>query len=90
MDRIRSLAIGGFLLFAPVMLAQQTVTEPGRPLKGPVQASDLPDVGNQLKVLTQKLDLTADQQPKVKGTSRNCMKPRKQSCRTKPFRAINC
>ena len=55
------------LLFAPVMLAQQTATEPGRPLKGPVQASDLPDVGNQLKVLTQKLDLTADQQPKVKG-----------------------
>jgi len=67
MDRIRSIAIGGLLLFAPVMLAQQTATEPGRPLKGPVQASDLPDVGNQLKVLTQKLDLTADQQPKVKG-----------------------
>ena len=67
MDRIRSLALGGFLLFAPVMLGQQTATEPGRPLKGPVQSSDLPDVGNQLKVLTQKLDLTTDQQPKVKG-----------------------
>jgi Spy/CpxP family protein refolding chaperone len=66
MNHIRLFAIGIMLMFAPVMLAQQTTTEPGRPLKGAVQASDLPDVGNQLKVLTQKLDLTADQQPKVK------------------------
>jgi Spy/CpxP family protein refolding chaperone len=66
MNHIRLFAIGIMLMFAPVMLAQQTTTEPGPPLKGAVQASDLPDVGNQLKVLTQKLDLTADQQPKVK------------------------
>ena len=66
MNRIRLLAIGSMLIFAPVILAQQTATEPGRPLKGAVLASDLPDVGNQLKVLTEKLDLTADQQPKVK------------------------
>src|SRR5882672_2236096 len=66
MNRIRLFVIGGMLMFAPVMLAQQTATEPGRPLKGTVQASDLPDVGNQLKVLTEKLDLTGEQQPKVK------------------------
>ena len=47
-------------------LAQQTATEPGRPLEGAVLVSDLPDIGNQLEVLTEKLDLTADQQPKVK------------------------
>ena len=66
MNHIHSLAIWSMLTFAPVLLAQQTSTEPGRPLEGPVMASDLPDVGNQLKVLTEKLDLTADQQPKVK------------------------
>jgi len=67
MNRIRLFAIGSLLMFAPDRLAQQTTTEPGRPLKGAVQASDLPDVGNQLKVLTEKLDLTAEQQPKVKA-----------------------
>jgi Spy/CpxP family protein refolding chaperone len=67
MNRIRLFAIGSLLMFAPVMLAQQTTTEPGRPLKCVVQAGDLPDVGNQLKVLTEKLDLTAEQQPKVKA-----------------------
>jgi len=66
MNRIRLFAISSLLMFAPVMLAQQTATEPGRPLKGAVQAGDLPDVANQLKVLTEKLDLTAEQQPKVK------------------------
>jgi Spy/CpxP family protein refolding chaperone len=67
MNHIRSLAIGSILIFAPVMLAQQTATEPGRPLEGAVLASDLPDIGNQLKVLTEKLDLTADQQPRIKA-----------------------
>ncbi len=66
MNRIRLFVIGSMLMFAPVMLAQQAATEPGRPLKGAVLAADLPDVGNQLKTLTEKLNLTADQQPKVK------------------------
>ncbi len=66
MNRIRLFVIGSMLMFAPVMLAQQAATEPGRPLKGAVLAADLPDVGNQLKALTEKLNLTADQQPKVK------------------------
>jgi len=67
MNRIHLFAIGSLLMFAPVTLAQQAATEPGRPLKGAVQAGDLPDVGNQLKVLTEKLDLTAEQQPRVKA-----------------------
>lgn len=66
MNRIRLFVIGSMLMFPPVVPAQQTATEPGRPLKAAVQASDLPDVGNQLKVLTGKLDLTAEQRLKVK------------------------
>jgi len=65
MNRIRLLAIGSMLLIAPAMLAQQT-TQTGGPAKGAAQDVGLPDVGDQLKVLTQKLDLSVDQQPKVK------------------------
>jgi Spy/CpxP family protein refolding chaperone len=65
MNRIRLLAIGSMLLIAPAMLAQQTA-QTGGPAKGAAQGVGLPDVGDQLKVLTQKLDLSADQQPKVK------------------------
>lgn len=65
MNRIRFLAIGSVLLIAPAMPAQQT-TQTGGPAKGAAQSISLPDVGDQLKVLTQKLDLSVDQQPKVK------------------------
>jgi Spy/CpxP family protein refolding chaperone len=65
MNRIRLLAIGGMLLIAPAMLAQQ-IAQTGGPAKGAAQGAGLPDVGDQLKVLTQKLDLSVDQQPKVK------------------------
>ena len=65
MNRIRLLAIGSMLLIAPAMLAQQTAPT-GGPAKGAAQGVVLPDVGDQLKVLTQKLDLSVDQQPKVK------------------------
>jgi Spy/CpxP family protein refolding chaperone len=65
MNRIRLLAIGSMLLIAPAMLAQQTA-QTGGPAKGATQDVGLPDVGDQLKVLTQKLDLSVDQQPKVK------------------------
>jgi Spy/CpxP family protein refolding chaperone len=65
MNRIRLLAIGGMLLIAPAMLAQQTA-QTGGPAKDAAQGVGLPDVGDQLKVLTQKLDLSVDQQPKVK------------------------
>lgn len=65
MNRIRLLAIGSMLLIAPAMLAQQTAQTGGH-AKGAAQGVGLPDVGDQLKVLTQKLDLSVDQQPKVK------------------------
>jgi len=66
MNRIRLLAIGSLLLIAPRMLAQQTAPT-GEPAKGAAQGVVLPDVGDQLKVLTQKLGLSVDQQPKVKA-----------------------
>ena len=65
MNRIRLLAIGSMLLIAPGMLAQQTAPT-GEPTKSAAQGVRLPDVGDQLKVLTQKLDLSVDQQSKVK------------------------
>lgn len=65
MNRIRLLAIGSMLLIAPAMLAQQAAPTAGS-TKGAAQGVVLPDVGDQLKVLTQKLDLSVDQQPKVK------------------------
>jgi replicative DNA helicase len=65
MNRIRLLAIGSMLSIAPGMLAQQTAPT-GEPGKGAAQGVVLPDVGDQLKVLTQKLALSVDQQSKVK------------------------
>ena len=65
MNRIRLIAIGSMLLIAPAMPAQQTTPTSG-PAKGAARGVGLPDVGDQLKVLTQKLDLSVDQQPKVK------------------------
>ena len=66
MNRIRLLAIGGILLIAPVIQPQLTA-QTGEPAKGAPQGVVLPDVGDQLKVLTQKLGLSVDQQPKVKA-----------------------
>ncbi|HEY2546306.1 MAG TPA: hypothetical protein VGI46_09590 [Candidatus Acidoferrum sp.] len=57
MNRIRSFAIGTILMFAPSMLAQQTSSN---------SSGGLPTVEEQLKVLTGKLDLTGDQQTKIK------------------------
>jgi len=65
MNRIRLLAIGSMLLIAPGMLAQQTAPT-GESAKVAAQGVVLPYVGDQLKVLTQKLGLSVDQQPKVK------------------------
>ena len=65
MNRIRLLAIGSMLSIPPPILGQQTAP-PGEPAKGAAQGVVLPDVGDQLKVLTRKLDLSGDQQAKVK------------------------
>ena len=62
MNRIPLLAIGILLMFASVMLAQQ----PAAPGKDAAQSHGLPDVEEQLKVLTEKLNLTAAQQAKVR------------------------
>lgn len=59
MNRIRLLALGTMVMFASTMAAQQTTT--GGPAKNSV-----PTAEEQLKVLTGKLDLTGDQQAKIK------------------------
>jgi Spy/CpxP family protein refolding chaperone len=67
MSRIHLLAVWTMLMFASAVPAQQAGAKPGGVAKDAAQGSDLPDVGMQLKVLTEKLDLTGDQQPKVKN-----------------------
>lgn len=65
----RLLAIGTLLIVALTAPAQQTATGPGAANKekhGQRGAQDgVPTVESQLKVLTEKLDLTGDQQAKV-------------------------
>ena len=56
MNHIRLLAIGTTLMFALTTVAQQT-TRPG---------GGVPTVQGHLKVLTEKLALTSDQQTKIK------------------------
>ncbi len=67
----RLLAIGTMLIVALTAPAQQTATRPGGTDKeehGQRGAQDgVPTVESQLKVLTEKLDLTGDQQDKVKA-----------------------
>jgi chromosome segregation ATPase len=55
MNHIRSLAIGTMLIFALATVAQQTTTQ-----------SAVPSVEKHLQVLAEKLDLTSDQQAKIK------------------------
>jgi hypothetical protein len=70
LNRIRLLAIGTILILALTAPAQQTAIGPGVADKqehGQRGAqADLPTVETQLKVLTEKLDLTGDQQVKIK------------------------
>jgi hypothetical protein len=67
MNRIRLLAIGtmfgAILMFALTTLAQQTTTS-GDAHGG--NGGGVPTVDGHLKVLTEKLDLTGDQQAKIK------------------------
>jgi len=70
MNRFHSLAIGTIFIFTLAAPAQQAATAPGASDKnehGQAGTQDgVPAVDEQLKVLTVKLDLTADQQAKVK------------------------
>ena len=64
MNRSRLIAIGIMLMFALTTVAQQTA--PGGPAKGVSGDSGVPTVETHLKLLTEKLDLTGDQQAKIK------------------------
>jgi Spy/CpxP family protein refolding chaperone len=70
MNRFHSLAFGSILIFALAVPAQQTATAPGstdKSAQGHAGAQDdVPSVADQLKGLTAKLDLTDDQQAKIK------------------------
>jgi hypothetical protein len=70
MNRFHSLAIGSILIFALTAPAQQAATAHGATDKnehGQLGTQDgVPTVDEQLKVLTNKLDLTADQQARIK------------------------
>ena len=70
MNRFQSLALGTILIFALNVSAQQTTTAPGSANMGgqgqPSTQDDLPSADDQLKILTIKLDLTDDQQAKIK------------------------
>ena len=59
MNRIHSSAIETLVIFALAVLAQQTATSG-------VEGGGMPTVEEQLKVLTEKLDLTATQRARVR------------------------
>jgi hypothetical protein len=70
MNRFHALAFGTILIFALNVPAQQTATAPGSSDKSeqgqPSTQDDVPSASEQLKVLTNKLDLTDDQKAKIK------------------------
>jgi hypothetical protein len=65
----RVLTIGTMLIVALTAPAQQTATRPGGTDKDEhgqsASQDDVPKVGQMLKVLTEKLDLTGDQQARI-------------------------
>jgi hypothetical protein len=70
MNRFQSLALGTVLIFALNVTAQQTATAPGSTNQGgqgqPATQDDVPSADDQLKILTIKLDLSDDQQARIK------------------------
>lgn len=68
MNRVRLLAIGTMLLFASITVAQQATTSADGPAKtAPAgELAGVPTAEAQLKFLTAKLDLTSEQQAKIK------------------------
>jgi Spy/CpxP family protein refolding chaperone len=70
MNHFRLLAIGTILMVALASVAQQTATAPGhREEQDHSQNSGqavLPTIEQHLKMLTEKLDLTAEQQAKIR------------------------
>ena len=67
MNRFHLLAIGTALVVALAAPAQQTATGSGGPDQHEhVAESGVPTIDQHLKVLSEKLDLTADQQTRIK------------------------
>ena len=70
MNRFHSIAIGTILIFTLAAPAQQAATAPGAPDKNEHNQlgtqDGVPTVDEQLEVLTVKLDLTTDQQTRIK------------------------
>ena len=70
MNRFHALAFGAILIFALSVSAQQTAPAPGSANQSgqpqPGTQDDVPSADDQLKVLTTKLDLTGEQQAKIK------------------------
>jgi Spy/CpxP family protein refolding chaperone len=68
MNRYRSFMLGAALIVAVATHAQQATTTAGVPAKSVAGGEDvaLPTVEAQLKVLTEKLNLTSEQQHKIK------------------------
>jgi hypothetical protein len=74
MNRFRLIAIGTMILFALSIVAQQAATQVDRPADGAAKNehsqggvnSGVPSVEDHLKMLSEKLALTADQQTKAR------------------------
>lgn len=74
MNRIRLLAIGMIVMFALTTVGQQAATQSDHPADGAAknehsqdrENSGVPSVEAHLKMLTEKLDLTGDQQAKAR------------------------
>lgn len=66
MNRIRSITIGTMLTFALAVVAQQPATKAGASSSDGAKAGGMPTVEDQLKVLTEKLDLTATQRANIR------------------------
>ena len=68
MNCYRFLMIAPIFVFAVTTHGQQTTTSRNSPAKAVLQGDEpsVPTVETQLKVLTEKLDLTSDQQTRIK------------------------
>lgn len=65
MNRIRSLAIATMFLFALSAIAQQAADAPADSTKN-IPANGVPSAESQMKLFSEKLELTSDQQDKLK------------------------
>jgi Spy/CpxP family protein refolding chaperone len=66
MNRVRIFAISTMLMFALTAVAQQTAKTADHPTASDGKSTDVPTADVQLKFLAAQLDLTSDQQEKLK------------------------